>query len=83
MPTTPQMIMIFALVLTFAMFVCSTLSAATAMQQSESPDDDEVGKSIFILYLVLYRTIVNFIILVRQSSRNCFPVEKISEKNFL
>ncbi|XP_029341959.1 uncharacterized protein LOC100167075 isoform X3 [Acyrthosiphon pisum] len=36
MPTTPLMIMIFAMVLTFAMF-------ATSEQQSKSPDDDEIA----------------------------------------
>ncbi|XP_022175803.1 uncharacterized protein LOC111037494 isoform X2 [Myzus persicae] len=43
MPTTPQMIMIFAMVLTFAMFVCSAFSAATATQQSKSLDNNEAA----------------------------------------
>ncbi|XP_060853493.1 uncharacterized protein LOC132931623 isoform X4 [Rhopalosiphum padi] len=40
MPTTPQMIMISAMVPTLAMFVCSTFSAATAAPQGTSPDDE-------------------------------------------
>jgi len=51
------MIMIFAIILTFAMFVCSAFSSATAAQQSELPEDDETGKSIFIFSTDLYRII--------------------------
>lgn len=84
MPKTPKTIVIFAMVPTLAMFVCSTFSVATSVPQQGTSSDDEASKSICIL-LNFVRFSVSLsdsdfpVPAARQSLRNRFLVGKLRE----
>lgn len=51
MPKTPKTIVIFAMVPTLAMFVCSTFSVATSVPQQGTSSDDEADKIQHVQHL--------------------------------
>lgn len=87
MPKTPKTIVIFAMVPTLAIFVCSTFSVATGAPQQGTSIDDEAGKSICIpIYFVRFSVSLSdsdFLVpTARQSSSNRFLVGKLREIYF-